>query len=337
MATTRTLRVVGVNRAVLEGADGIVHKARLVDSVRVDRDCNVVLIGKGEGAVDHRRCRAPILVELQATSTGRNDLHEAFGRRGVAFARKAEVHGKGIGRLQHHLNLARRGRASCSVRARGRTSTATVHRSQARRDGIVDLLWADPVHVHVQTASCSDHLLAGDGLGVDAHNHARRNPLHDVGVACLADTHNARAFDANVGLDDTKVGIDDEGVCNDDVQGLRGTDTCGLPHALPQDLPAAEFALVSVDGEVLLHLRHEASVAQANAVAHSGPEEVRILAARQDQGRAGHLSRVLVAETLVQYSPHDLRQALLASIAIHKAVPGDHALLPSNLHKGDNL
>ena len=71
-----------------------------------------------------------------------------------------------------------------------------------RRERLVDLLRADEVDVRVDAAGRDDQPLAGDGLGRDADDHARRDARHHVGVAGLADAGDAPALDADVGLVD---------------------------------------------------------------------------------------------------------------------------------------
>src|SRR6185436_7479455 len=58
------LGVEGVDGAALEGGDGVLHEARLVERVGVDHDLHVVVVAHGEGAVDDGGRGAPVLVQL---------------------------------------------------------------------------------------------------------------------------------------------------------------------------------------------------------------------------------------------------------------------------------
>jgi hypothetical protein len=70
VAAARALRVIGVDCAALERRQRILDEARLVERIGVDRDLHVVLLGDRQAAVDRRRRRAPVLVELQPQASG---------------------------------------------------------------------------------------------------------------------------------------------------------------------------------------------------------------------------------------------------------------------------
>mmetsp|Transcript_32922 Transcript_32922/g.86977 ORF Transcript_32922/g.86977 Transcript_32922/m.86977 type:complete len:576 (+) Transcript_32922:30-1757(+) len=276
VAAAGALRVVGVDGAALHRRNGVVDEAGLVDGVRVDGDGQVVQVCVGERAVDHRGRGAPVLVQLQARSPGVDDVLEAGRVRRVPLAGEAEVQRVRVRGLQHHRDLARRGSAGGGVGAGGGPGPAAVHGGESRGDGIIDLLRADEVHVHVATAGSHDHLLGSDRLGVHADDHPRRHALHAIGVARLADANNPVALDADVRLDDAQLRVDDQGVGHHDVQRPGGVDAGGLAHALAQHLAAAELALVAVHRQVPLHLRDQARVSEGHLVTHGGAEEVRI-------------------------------------------------------------
>ena len=52
--------------------------------------------------------------------------------------------------------------------------------------------------------------------------------------------------------------------------------TCDLAHAVADHLAAAEFHLLAVGGEILLHLDDEIGVGEPHPVAGGGPEHVGI-------------------------------------------------------------
>jgi hypothetical protein len=66
-----------VNRASIDSRNGVFDKAGFVDRVRMNCNLYVRLIGCLQTGVDRRRCRAPILVQLQSARTCLN----LFGER----------------------------------------------------------------------------------------------------------------------------------------------------------------------------------------------------------------------------------------------------------------
>ena len=55
-------RMEGVDGAPLEGCDGVLDEAGLVQRVGVDRHRDIRIVGDGETGVDRRRGGAPVLV-----------------------------------------------------------------------------------------------------------------------------------------------------------------------------------------------------------------------------------------------------------------------------------
>src|SRR4029079_3334683 len=96
-----------------------------------------------------------------------------------------------------------------------------------------------------------DFAFTGDDLGAgpDDDRHAGL----DVGVAGLADFCNAPVLQADIGLHDAPV-IDDKSVGDDGVDGTGGARHLRLPHAVADDLAAAELHLFAGDRIVFLHL-----------------------------------------------------------------------------------
>ena len=80
--------VIGVNRAALERANRILHEARFVDRVGVNRDLHVVFFRHGERAIDCRGSRAPIFMQLQADGAGFDLLAQRRGKRRVALCQE---------------------------------------------------------------------------------------------------------------------------------------------------------------------------------------------------------------------------------------------------------
>jgi hypothetical protein len=100
-------------------------------------------------------------------------------------------------------------RAGGGKGAGGRAGAAAQHGGHAAGQRFFDLLRADEVDVAVDAAGGDDVAFAADDLGARADDdvHARLG----VGVAGLADGHDAPALQADVGLDDAPV-VDDQRV-----------------------------------------------------------------------------------------------------------------------------
>ena len=140
--------------------------------------------------------------------------------------------------------------------------------------------------VRIEAASGQDLALAGDHLGARPDDDV--DARLDVGVAGLADPLDAAALQPNVGLHDAPV-IEDEGVGDDRVDGAVGVRRLRLPHAVADDLAAAELHLLAIGGEVALDLDHEVGVGKAQLVAGGRPEHVGIRRAREAEGHGGPL------------------------------------------------
>ena len=185
VAAARALGVEGVDGAALEGLDRVLDEARFVQRIGVDHHLDVVIVGDRQAAVDRRRRRAPVLVQLERAGAGLDLLDERRGLRGVALAGEAEVHRVSVGRLDHALNVPGAGRAGGGEGAGRGSRAAAQHRGHARHQRLLDLLRADEVDVRVEAAGGQDLALAGD--------HFRPRPDDDgdarldVGIAGLAD------------------------------------------------------------------------------------------------------------------------------------------------------
>jgi hypothetical protein len=142
-------------------------------------------------------------VQLEADGACVDLLVQRIGQAGVALAQKAQVHGEGIGRLQHALHVEGAGRAGGGQRAGGGAGAAAQHGGHAAGQGLFDLLRADEVDVAVDAACGDDVALAADDLGAGADDDVHAGLR--VGVAGLADGGDAPGLEANVGLEDAGV------------------------------------------------------------------------------------------------------------------------------------
>src|SRR5258706_10518583 len=101
---TGSFRVKRVNRSSFEGCDCVFDKTALVQRIGVDKNLHIHVICYREAAIDRGGRRTPVFMKLQAARPGLNLLNETGREACVAFAEKAEIHGKGIGSLDHPPN-----------------------------------------------------------------------------------------------------------------------------------------------------------------------------------------------------------------------------------------
>ena len=200
VAAAGAFGVEGVDGAALERLDGVLDEAGFVERVGVDHHLHVVVVGDREAAIDRGRRRAPVFVQLQRAGAGLDHFLQRRRPRGVAFAGKAEIERKIVGRLDHARDMQRAGRAGRGESAVRRAGAAAEHRGDARHQRLVDLLRADEMDVGVEAAGGEDLAFAGDhfGAGADDDGDAGLN----VRIAGLADGGNVAVLDADVGLDD---------------------------------------------------------------------------------------------------------------------------------------
>ena len=99
-------------------------KPDFVQRVGVDHHLDVVIVGDRQAAVDRRRRRAPVLVQLERAGAGLDHLHQRRRPRGIALAGEAEIDRKRVGRLDHARDVPRaracRWWRRCRARARCR-------------------------------------------------------------------------------------------------------------------------------------------------------------------------------------------------------------------------
>jgi len=238
------------------------------------------MVGHAQAIVDGCRRGAPVFVQFQADGAGLDLFDQRLGQAGVALAGEADVHGEGIGGLEHARHVPGARGASGRVGAGGRSGAATDHGGDAAHQRLFDLLRADEVNMGVDATGGQDHAFTGDHLGAGADGDGYIGL--DVGVAGLADRRDASVLEADVGLDDAPV-IDDQGIGDQRVDHLGGQQLA-LAHAIADDLAATEFDFFAVGGEVLFHFDPQVGVGQADFVTDGGAEHVGV-------GFSGNLHR----------------------------------------------
>ena len=103
--------------------------------------------------------------------------------------------------------MPRSGRASGCIGAFGGTGTAAHHGRYTAHQGILDLLRADEVNMHIEPAGGEDAAFSRDRFRTGPHNNIDAW-LH-IGVSSFADTGNLAVLDSDIGFDNTPV-IEDQ-------------------------------------------------------------------------------------------------------------------------------
>ena len=273
VAAAGAFGVEGVNGAALERLDGVLDEAGFVERVGVDHHLDVVVVGDRKAAVDRRRRRAPVLVQLQRAGAGLDHFLERRRARRIALAGEAEVDGKIVRRLDHARDVERAGRAGRGERAVRRAGAAAEQRGDARHQRFVDLLRADEMNVGVEAAGGEDLAFAGDHLGARPDDDGDAGL--DVRIAGLADGEDLAVLQADVGFDDAPM-VEDQRIGDDGVDGARPVGDLRLAHAVADHLAAAELHLLAVDAKILLDLDDQIGVGKPHAVAGGRAEHVGI-------------------------------------------------------------
>ena len=248
-------------------------KPDFVERVGVDHHLHVVIVGDRETAIDRRRCRAPVFVQLQRAGAGLDHFGKRRRSRGVAFAGEAEIDGEFIGRLDHAGDVKRAGRACGGEGAVRRSGAAAEHRCDARHQRFLDLLRTDEMNVRIEAAGREDFAFAGDNFGARADDDGHVGL--DIWIAGLADRRDPAVLDADVGLDDAPV-IENERVGDDGVGRALFVGDLRLPHAVAYHLAAAKFYFLAVRAKILFHFDDQIGVGEPHAVALRRPEHVGI-------------------------------------------------------------
>src|ERR1051325_11506685 len=283
MATARAFGVKGVDVAALEGGDRILNKTAFVERIGVDRDRNVELLGDREAAIDRGRGGAPILMQFEPASAGLDHLDERLRLRRVALAEEAKIDRQAFGGLQHAREVPRPRRASRRRGTGRRAGAAAEHRRDAAIQGLFAQLRTDQMNMAIDAAGRDDLALAGDDLGPGTDNDIDAGL--DVGVAPLADAGDAPVANANIGFDDAPM-IQDDGIRDNRVDRALRARALPLPHAVADDLAAAELDLLAIDRAVAFDLDDQFGIGEANAIADCRTKHRGITSATD---RARHL------------------------------------------------
>src|SRR5579864_9153475 len=131
MSATRPFRMKCMNGPALESGDCIFDEAAFVERICMDKNLHVHVIRNRQTTVNGRGCCTPVFVKLQAACPRLDLFNETRCRARVALTEKAEVHGEGVGGLEHPLNMPRTWSTGGCVRPYRRSCSAAHHRGQA--------------------------------------------------------------------------------------------------------------------------------------------------------------------------------------------------------------
>jgi hypothetical protein len=278
--------MIGVNRAALHCAQGILDEARFIERVGMNGDLDIEFIRHAEAGVDRRRRGAPIFVQLQADGAGADLLAQRLGAGGVSLAEEAEIHRIFLRRFQHPVQVPGPRRAGRRVRAGGWSGAAADHGGDAAGNRLGDLLRANEMNVAVDSTGGEDAPLPGDHFRGRTDDHG--DAVLKERISRVAQAGDAPVFDADIGFDDSRDGVDDERVGDDEVKRLVGQGQGRLPHAVADDFATAEFHLIAVAAvfrnQVAFHFDPQIGIGEPHLVAHGGTEHFRVSATGDFQG-----------------------------------------------------
>ena len=253
--------------------DRVLDEAGLVQGIAVDHHLDVLGIRDRQAAIDRRRRRTPILVQLQRAGAGADLFDQRVRAAGIALAGEQQVHRQAFRRLKHAADVPGTWRAGGGVGAGRRPRAAADHGGDAAGEGFFHLLGADEVDMGIDAARGQDLAFAGDDLGAGPDDDV--DAALDVGIARLADFRDAPACQADIGFQDAPM-VDDHGVGDDGVDGALRARGLGLAHAVADHLAAAEFHLLAIGRAILLDLQHQGGIGQPQAIPDRGTKHVGI-------------------------------------------------------------
>src|SRR5262245_48734675 len=128
-------------------------------------------------------------MKLEAACSGPDLLNETRRGASIAFTKEAEIHRKGIGCLDHPLNVPWPWRARGGIRSGRWPGSSSKHCGKAGVERLFDLLRADVMHMYVNAAGSNDLPFPGNHFRSGADNYV--NVRLNIGISRLADAGNA--------------------------------------------------------------------------------------------------------------------------------------------------
>src|SRR6201981_238777 len=276
MSATRSFRMKCMNGPALESGDCIFDEAAFIKRVGMDKNLHVHVIRNRQATVNGGGRRTPVLMKLQAACPGLDLLNQTNGRARVALTEKAEVHGEGIGGLEHPLNMPRTWSTGGCIGPYCGSCASAHHRGQARIKSLFDLLRADVMNVRVDAAGGDNLALARDHFSSRADYD--RDVRLDIRISSFPDRCNLAVFNSDICLHDPPV-IKNQSVRNYRVDSTFTARALGLSHSVANRLPAAELHLLAVGRVVLFYFDEDVRIRKAYFVADGWSKHLRISSA----------------------------------------------------------
>ena len=267
MAAAGAFRVVRVDRPAGNGGDGVLDEAGFIERIGMDGDLDIVAVRDIHAAIDRRRRRPPVFVELQSAGARADLLLQRTRQAAVALSQKTHVDRERLGGLEHAFEVPGAGRTRGGIGACGGPRAAAQKCGQPGCQGGLAQLRTDEVDMTIDPTRRGDEVFAGNHLRAGADHQPRIDSGLDERIARLTDGHDPSAPDADVPFDNAPV-VEKDRVGNDEIERRLGLipRKRGLALAIADDLPAAELDLLAVDGVVLLDLDDQLGIRQANAI-----------------------------------------------------------------------
>ncbi len=228
----------------------------------------------------------------------------------VAFAQQADVDRQPLRRFEHIGDIPGAWRHRRGVGSVRRTCTAPDQRRCAVGERRFALLRRDEMNVGVDAACGQDQMRARDCVGCEADFEARRDPVHRLRVAGLADRADPAILDPDIRLNDSELGVDDRHISDDQVgRASLARDAVVHPHAFAHALAAAEDDFIAGRAsQIALNLHEEVRVAKPDPVAGRGPVHSDIFSA----GELGHKA-ISIGEGMSSASRIEAKSALFGA------------------------
>src|SRR5262249_7486150 len=146
------------------------------------------------------------------------------------------------GGLEHPLNVPRAWRAGRCIRSDGRPCPTAQHCRQARIKRLLDLLRADVMDMHVDTAGSDNLAFPGDHFGSGSYNYG--DAWLYVGITSFPYGSDSAVFYGDICLHDSPV-IENHCVGDDRIHRAVAARALRLTHAVANDLPPSELHLLA--------------------------------------------------------------------------------------------
>ena len=283
VTTATAFSVEGVDGTAFECGNRVFHIATFVQGVGVDGYLHVILVSYAQASADSVRSCTPVFVNFEGANASFNLFNQssftsALTSSSLTFTHQTDVQRHSFHGAQHLLNVPYARCYCSSVGAVCRTEATSNQSSTATSQCSVVDLWANQVHVGVDTASGNDGRAAVDSVSSWAANQTRCYTFHGVGVTSFTDTNDFASFNTDVSFNNALDRVDDGCVCQHQVQAARAAGSGVVKaHAVTQCFTTAEHGLITIaSAQVFFNFNKKVGVAQANFVTNCGAIQAHI-------------------------------------------------------------